>query len=398
MNSVTRYNIFYLWLAQTISAAGDAVYHIGLMWLILDITGSSVATGLVAMSAYIPAMFFGLYAGVLVDKHKRMSLMILANISQAATVILIPVLIYLGHEQALLFGVLAFVRASFGTLFPPSLNAFIPEIVEEKHLLRVNSIISTSQQFAWFMGPALAGIMLNWISIDTLFMADAGSFIVAIIVLRFVKKPKLEQIKPENHSTFNELVNGLRYVADHPFLGFLLVITIINNMFIMGPALVGMPILVKDVFSGGISDYALMESFMALGMLAGSLFVYLFGNRFSSGVLLLVGMVLDGLTYSMFYWVTNVHTAWIFIFLHGIGIPLITVSRTALIQRHSPNSYHGRMFSMVHLSVVGVTAISSALVGIIATVVEINVIFFWIGIGAALCGVIGWMHPKMRHH
>ncbi|NQV38336.1 MAG: MFS transporter [Candidatus Marinimicrobia bacterium] len=398
MNSVTRHNIFYLWLAQTISAAGDAVYHIGLMWLILDITGSSVATGLVAMSAYIPAMFFGLYAGVLVDKHKRMSLMILANISQAATVILIPVLIYLGHEQALLFGVLAFVRASFGTLFPPSLNAFIPEIVEEKHLLRVNSIISTSQQFAWFMGPALAGIMLNWISIDTLFMADAGSFIIAIIVLRFVKKPKLEQIKPEHHSTFKELVNGLRYVADHPFLGFLLVITIINNMFIMGPALVGMPILVKDVFSGGISDYALVESFMALGMLAGSLFVYLFGNRFSSGVLLLVGMVLDGLTYSMFYWVTNIHAAWIFIFLHGIGIPLITVSRTALIQKHSPNSYHGRMFSMVHLSVVGVTAISSALVGIIATVVEINVIFFWIGIGAALCGVIGWMHPKMRHH
>ena len=398
MNSVTRRNIFFLWLAQTISAAGDAVYHIGLMWLILDITGSSIATGLVAMSAYFPAMLFGLYAGVLADKHKRMTLMILANISQAATVILIPILIYLGHEQALLFGVLAFIRASFGTLFPPSLNAFIPEIVEERHLMRVNSVIATSQQFAWFMGPAIAGILLNWISIDTLFMADAGSFIVAIIVLCFVNKPKLEKVKPEHHSTLKELLNGLRYVTEHPFLGFLIILTVFNNLFIMGPALVGMPIFVKDALAGGISDYALVESFMALGMLAGSLLVYFFGNRFPSGFLLLLGMVLDGLTYSVFYWVTTVHAAWVFIFLHGIGIPLITVSRTALIQKHAPNAYHGRLFSMVHLSVVGVTAISSAVIGMVAAIIDIQMIFFWIGIGAALCGVIGWMHPKMRHH
>jgi len=165
----------------------------------------------------------------------------------------------------------------------------------------------------------------------------------------------------------------------------------------MGPALVGMPILVKNAFGGTVSDYAIVESFMALGMLTGSFLVYGFGRYFSSGKLLLIGMLLDGVTYSVFYWVSSVQAAWFFIFIHGIGIPLITISRTALVQSYAPNKFHGRIFSMVHLAVVGVTALSSALIGIIANQVAIQHIFFWIGLGAAACGVVGWFHPNMRH-
>ncbi len=374
------------------------MYSIGLMWLILDITGSSTATGLVAMSAYLPAMLFGLYAGVLADNHRRMMLMIASNLLQALSVVMIPILIILGHEHALSFGILAFIRATFGTLFPPSLNAFIPEIVDEKHLVRVNSLMTTSQQFAWFLGPALAGIFLQWISLTSLFMADAISFLVAVVLLQFVRGPKIKAKKKNEHHALRELLNGIQYTYRHSFMGFLIALTIVNNLFIMGPALVGIPILIKNALGGGVADYALVESFMALGMLTGTILVYMIGNRLSSGLLLLVGMFLDGITYSVFYWVTSVELAWIFIFIHGIGIPFITVSRTALIQKHSPNAYHGRLFSMVHLSVVGVTALSSALIGILASTMDIRVIFFWIGIGAASCSIAGWLHPKMRHH
>ena len=55
-------NIALLWGAQMISAAGDAIYQLALLWIVLDITGSSVLTGLVAMGAHMPAILFGLYA------------------------------------------------------------------------------------------------------------------------------------------------------------------------------------------------------------------------------------------------------------------------------------------------------------------------------------------------
>ena len=60
IHSQIKHNTLKLWLAQTISATGDAVYQLALVWIILDITESTLATGLVAMSAYLPAIIFGI--------------------------------------------------------------------------------------------------------------------------------------------------------------------------------------------------------------------------------------------------------------------------------------------------------------------------------------------------
>jgi len=72
--NLNKRNLSILWSAQIISAAGDAVYQLALLWLVLDMTNSSTMTGLVAMSAYLPALIFGLYAGVMADKLNRLSI------------------------------------------------------------------------------------------------------------------------------------------------------------------------------------------------------------------------------------------------------------------------------------------------------------------------------------
>jgi MFS family permease len=164
----------------------------------------------------------------------------------------------------------------------------------------------------------------------------------------------------------------------------------------MGMAFVGMLILVKDALGGTASQYAFVEAGLALGMLIGSVFVYRIGNRINIGKLLLVGMILDDVTYTLMYFAGSINYVFIFIVIHAIGIPMITISRTAIIQKHSPNKYHGRLFSLVHLSVVGVTALASAVVGIAANFIDIKTIFLFIGIGAALCGVVGSLNKELR--
>jgi MFS family permease len=392
--TTTRRNLLLLWSAQLISVAGDAMYHVSLMWLILEMTGSSTATGFVAMSAYLPAMLFGLYAGVLADRHNRMGLMVLANLTQALTVLIIPVLLVYNVKHVVWIGLLAFLRATFGALFPPAFNAFVPTIVAPDRLTRVNSLLSTSGQLAWLLGPALAGILLGAVSLRFLFVLDALSFLIAIGLLLLVVHPDTPLIPGKRHP-YQELREGIRYVLRHETLGFLIGLTIVNNLFIMGPAIVGTPILVKEALGGTASQYAFVEAGLAAGMLLGSLLVYRIGGRVNSGLLLLIGMILDGTTYSIFYWAQSVTFVLVFIVIHAVGIPMITISRTVIIQRHAPNRYHGRLFSMVHLAVVGMTALSSALVGIAAAVVDIQVVFLVIGIGAALCGFVGLLHPKI---
>jgi len=93
-NHSFKINTIKLWSAQTISATGDAVYQLALVWIILDMTGSTAVTGVVAMSAYLPAILFGVLAGVLADRHNRMKLMLISNFSQAITVAVIPILLF----------------------------------------------------------------------------------------------------------------------------------------------------------------------------------------------------------------------------------------------------------------------------------------------------------------
>jgi MFS family permease len=394
--SSQKRNTILLWLAQMISTAGDAIYQLALIWLVLDITGSSTITGLIAMSAYLPAMLFGLYAGVLSDRHNRIAIIIFANLIQALTVIIIPILILNQYENIVVIGSLAFIRACFSTLFPPAFNAFIPTIVEKKHLVRVNSILSSSAQLAYLIGPASAGILLGIISLPYLFIIDASSFIVAVLLFTLIIKPPQPIRSTVKHSGLKELMLGIKYIMNNKPLGQLLLLTSINNVFIMGLAIVGTPILVRNALNGTASQYAFVESGLAFGMLLGSVLIFKFGHLVNNGKILLIGMVLDGLTYSLFYMAQSISFVLVFIVVHALGIPFITISRTTIIQKYVPNEYHGRLFSMVHLSVVGITALASALVGIFAEFIDIRTIFLWSGLGAALCGVWGFSKAHLR--
>ena len=384
-----------LWMAQTISQAGDAIYQFALMWLVLDMTNSPAITGLIAMSAYLPALVLGLFAGVLSDRMNRFRLMVGAHGCQSMTVIAIPVLIHYDMATGLIIGIVAFIRSGFSTIFQPAFNAFVPTLFPSKQLLRVNAILITSGQIAYILGPALAGILLAVISLPQLFLIDGLSFLIALGFLTLVVKPNYNP-PLIIHSHWKELLDGFKYLKTNKALLTLMVITIINNLFIMGPAIVGVPVLVRNALQGNVSDFAFVEACMAGGSLIGSYIVMRLNQKLSSGLIWGIGMLLDGITYAVFFFAESVPMVMVMIFIHGIGIPFIIVSRTVIIQRIAPNHFHGRLFSMVHLGVVGMTAISSALVGFSASIFPIQSIFLFIGFGATLCGVLAISLKKIR--
>ena len=388
-------NLILLWIAQSISQAGDAIYQLALLWLVLDLTQSTVMTGLIAMSAYLPALLFGLYAGVFSDKMNRLNLMTFANGGQALTVLLIPLLLWYGHENIWLICGVAFIRSCFNTIFQPALQSFIPMLFPPNRIVKINAILATSGQIAWMMGPFFAGVMLTLVTLPTLFLLDAGSFILSIALLIFIVQPPYQK-KQTNQNHWDELKQGLAYLYSQKPIYWLIIITFINNLFIMGPAIVGIPILVKYGLNGSASDFAFIEGSMAAGALIGSFIVTKLTKKFSNGIIWATGLFLDGITYSFLYWVDSVEMAMIMIFFHGIGIPFIMVSRTSIVQLHTPNKYHGRLFSVVHLGVVGTTAISSGLVGIITSFISVKLLFHGIGIGAAICGLVGLAVPSLR--
>ena len=69
----------FLWGAPFMGSIGRSIYDIAIIWLILDITNSEKLTGLIAMTTYLPAIFFGLFAGALVDMYSKTKVMAFAT-------------------------------------------------------------------------------------------------------------------------------------------------------------------------------------------------------------------------------------------------------------------------------------------------------------------------------
>ncbi|MDK9699747.1 MAG: MFS transporter, partial [bacterium] len=220
-----------------------------------------------------------------------------------------------------------------------------------------------------------------------------GSFLFIFLIR--VQEPRVAV--QEDHSGWKDIRQGLSYAAKHPILLPLFILTVADNLLIMGPATVGTPIFVKQELQGSATAYATTEVSYAVGMLTGTGLMLYFGKRFKRGKLLLWGMFFDGVTFIPIYFIDSLLALQITFVVHSIAIPFLIVPRAAIIQTIVPENMTGRIFALINLAVVGVTAISAGVTGIAVESFGVRVVFAAIGIGGGICGVIGlWFARQLR--
>lgn len=393
-------NLALLWFGQTVSMAGDSIYEKALLWIMLDLTGSSALTGLVALSAYLPTLIVGVWAGVVVDRLDRRRLMVAADGARAILVVVIPVFYAFGLLSPSVLFAVTFLVATGAAFFNPARDSFVPVLVADRtQLLRANAIIQSSWMFALFLGPALAFSFLQWLHIrtDHLFYLDALSYAVSLAcVWAITARRERPETAISHPPIWHDLVEGIRYAAGDRRVRWLLIVTAADNLFIMGPALVGMVVFVREVLRQDINGLMLIEACYAVGMIAGTLLLPFWESRFNHGRILLIGMVLDGLTFVPLLWVRTLWGTAVTIVIHSLAIPLLVVARPSLVQRIVPHRMQGRIFSMIGVTVIGFTALSTGLTGLVAEAVPMPTVYGAIGIGAALCGLWGWTITELR--
>ncbi|MEJ2636231.1 MAG: MFS transporter [Calditrichia bacterium] len=396
-------NIFYLWLGQVISQAGDSVYEIGLLWLMLELTGSKSATGLVAMSGYLPTLLFGMFSGALADRFDRRRIMLLADAARGILVLIIPLLYFLNGLSGLLLGIFTFILAMFNAVFNPARDAIVVNLVENDKLLQANSLIQTSWQFSLLLGPALAGLIIPLVGIVHLFNVDALTFFLSFWLISKIAYAKLSQQKTKTklyghvQQSFSDVLEGLNYARRDKRIWGLLMITAVDNLFIMGPAIVGAPIFVKDVLHESADKYALTQVAYAFGMILGTIAINFVGKRFRNSHLLLWGIIFDGLTFFPLLWVQTFWGMFFTLLIHSLVIPMIIIPRPTLVQKIVPVEMQGRVFSMISVGVFGFTAISMALTGVASDIIPINLVYAIIAVLAAASGAAGWAIKDFRN-
>ena len=387
----------FLWGAPFIGSIGRSIYDISIIWLILDITNSEKLTGLIAMATYLPAIFFGLFAGTLIDMYSKTKVMAIAQIMQAVAVIGIPIFILFNIKVAWIIMILAFFHNGFSLPFVPAFNSYIPTQVKKEKLLEANSIANIAWQSAVFIGPIVAAYFLTIIPVEYLFYITVICYLVTAILTINAPKEKPKKEKENIGAIIEKTYQGLLYLFNDKTLLFIIILTILSNLFVMGPAIVGIPILVKIGLGGTASNFAICEAVVGLGMLLGTAFVYKFGDRFTHGKLFLTGLFIDGASFCLYYFIENMLQMYILSFCHGIGIPLLIISRVSIMQKNIPEELLGRIFSIISISIISMAAVSSGIIGFASDVFDIQTIFLLFGTGAGLCGIVGFLHPKIKH-
>ncbi len=383
-----------LWLGQVISQSGDSIYQIGLLWLVLELSGSETITGLAAMASYLPSMLLALFAGALADRGAKRRIMLTADLLRGAIVLLLPLAALMNWLSPALLSVNAFALACAAVFFYPARDALLPKITPTDQLLRANTMIQTSWQFSLLLGPAIAAVLLEWFGKIHLFTVDAffyfGSFL-CVLALRIPRE--VSQPLPRDFG-WHDIVTASRFAFKHPVILPLLLLTVADNLLIMGPAIVGTPVFIKKELLRGAGAYATTEIAYAVGMIAGTIWMLTVGRRYKKGKLILLGMFLDGITFIPIYFVHSLTVLQVTFVIHAAAIPLLMVPRASLIQEITPPELTGRIFAMIAIAVTGVSALSSALTGIALAHFSARDVFVVIGIGGGLCGLLGWLFAK----
>lgn len=390
-------------MGQLISQAGDSITHMAVIWLMLELTGSPSLTGFIAFAATVPALLFGLFSGVLADQYSRRQLMLISDGTRFLLILILPALYLLELLAPWNLALIVFLAASFGTLFNPARDAIIPELVPGSRLLKVNAIMQSTGYLAYFIGLFGAGLLLGAFGLVNLFFLDAGTFLVSflmVFLIQYTRRDLVERQYRNRH--LSELKKGLNYVLhEDRRLFWIILITALNNLFIMGPAVVGIPLIIKEVWNGSGQDFAFVESTYGIGMLLATGLVYRFAGKYAKGTWLMLALMYDGLTYIPMFWVGQfpMDPFWMtvgIIFIHSLGIPFIQVTRTTLIHAIVPGNVQGRVFSMINIAVIGMMSISVALTGVLAEWLSPRTIFLVIGIGATLTGILGISMKSIR--
>jgi|SRR6266850_1098354 len=379
-----------LWLGQSVSILGDQFYLVALPWLVLRLSGSSVALGSILLTATIMRVAFQLVGGAISDMISQRKMMI---VSSAVRAIVCAILTALVLSNKIHLWHLFFIVAVFGmadAFFSPALKAFIPGVIPKENLIAGNSLLNTSSLLAMFLGPSLAGVLITVVGTGGAFAFDTASFVfVAGCLLLMRSKPSSaaapEQIIAKTNARRAQLLTsigeGLRYTFYEPTLRALLTITAVVEFAFAGPFTVGLASLANVKFAGGAAAFGAMLSSLGGGLLIGTVIVGAIHAKFSFGKTILWLTTGLGFGLTLLGLVPNVIWACVLMAVIGIIAGYTQVLMASWLQTKSDPQLRGRVMSVVMLSAYGLTPLSYMLTGALT---QISVSFMFVVTGLLL--------------
>ena len=330
-----------LWAGQSVSFIGDAVSLVAMVILVVQITGSASAVGGVLLARLLPTLASPL-VGVYADRLDRRAILVTSDLVRAGLVIAVIFIrdIYVLYALFFLMGVAR-------TFFNPSIRAAFPSVVGDGDMTRANAIISGTFSVSVTAGPALGGLLVATVGVNTAFILDAATYLISAAFLSRIPLPCPER---DGEATFTrELKEGFSYLAGARVplaivAGAFLTILAINATV---PAEV---FLARDTFNVGDVGYGLLVSVWGGGMVVGSALMAVLGDRMRLLPIFFLGVFVSAAALAATGLSPTFVLALAALAVAGLANGLDNVTTDTILQKRVPEALLGRVFSVRYLS------------------------------------------------
>jgi MFS family permease len=260
-----------LWFGQSVSEFGSQVTTLALpLAAVLVLHASTFQVGLLTTTGFAPFLLVGLPAGVWVDRMRRRSVMIAADVIRALVLATVPAAYGLGVLSLGQLYVVTFIHGVATVFFDVAYMSYTPGLVGREHLVEANAKLQATVSVAQVSGPSASGLLIGLLSAPVAFLADAASFVVSVSSLLIIRKPELQPPRAARRSLRTEMAEGLRFVGTHRILRMIAGCTATSNLFGSAIFAVGVVFLVRQVHLGAAA-IGLLTSLGAIGGIAGAL-------------------------------------------------------------------------------------------------------------------------------
>jgi DHA3 family macrolide efflux protein-like MFS transporter len=350
MTDQKRNIILYL-ASQIVSLFGSSLVQCVMFWYITLETKSGTMMTIAVIVGFLPTFLVSPFAGVWADRHDRKKIIMLSDALVAAATLILFIAFRLGFGNVWVV-IAAMAVRSFGQgIQQPAVGAFLPQLVPQEHLMRVNSINGSAQSAMMLISPALGGLLISLFSIEITFAIDVITAVIAILIMYFfVKSEKQAAVQSKAKvGYFSDLRQGLSYIKTHKFVGrfFLYMVPL---SILIAPVSILFSLQITQKFGADAWRLSVNDAVFAVGMLLGSVLMMTWGGFKNRAKTMAAGCAVLSIGTIAYGIVPNFVLFVITSVLIGISMPLFNTPSTVILQEKVDNMYLGRVMSIMSMT------------------------------------------------
>jgi len=360
--SLRNRNFRLFFIGQSISNTGNWLTNIALTLLVLNMTHSGFAVGLLAACQYGPILLLSAWAGALADQADKRRMLLVTQSLEMAQSIGLAILAFLPNPPLGGLYTLAVIGGILLAFDNPLRRSFVTEMVPAGDIPNAVVLYSTIVNVSRIFGPALAGLLVVTLGYGWCFTIDASTYLAVLFCLVIMRPDELYRL-PQRTRAKGAVRAGLRYIKSLPslWISFAMLAAIGTLAYNFS---VTLPLFVTDTLHSTDTVFTLLYSVFSVGAVVSALIVA--QRNLIRLEHIIYGAAALGLTMLLLAAVPGVSFAIPAVFFVGVASILYMTSTTAIVQVEAKPEMHGRVLALQMVLVAGTTPIGGPLLGWLA--------------------------------